>query len=69
MSETESSSSDAGDAVWGATAIGKEINRTQEQVYYLHRIGALKGAVAKIGPKTFVGSRQKLQALHLNKLK
>jgi hypothetical protein len=56
------------DAVWGAEAIGREINRSAEQVYYLHRIGALAGAVSKIGAKTFVGSRRKLQALPLSKL-
>jgi hypothetical protein len=56
------------DAIWGAEAIGREINRSAAQVYYLHRTGALDGAVAKLGPKTYVGSRQKLKALPLSKL-
>ena len=56
------------DAVWGATAIGREINRSAEQVYYLHRIGALAGAVSKIGAKTYIGSRSRLKALPLAKL-
>jgi hypothetical protein len=57
------------DAVWGAENIGKTINRSSQQIYYLYRIGALNGAVSKIGAKTFVGSRSKLKALVLAKLK
>jgi hypothetical protein len=54
---------DDDDAVWGAEAIGKEINRTAEQVRYLHRIGALKGAVRKVAHRTFLGSRRRLRQL------
>jgi hypothetical protein len=56
------------DAVWGAENIGKEIGRTAEQVYYLYRIGALAGAVTKLGRKTFVGSRRELRNLPLSKI-
>jgi hypothetical protein len=70
MLETNSTQSKAEpDAIWGAEAIGREINRSAAQVYYLHRTGALDGAVTKLGPKTYVASRRKLQALPLNKLK
>jgi hypothetical protein len=55
------------DAIWGAEAIGKEINRTAAQIYYLHRTGRLRDAVTKLGPKTYIASRRKLQALPLNK--
>jgi hypothetical protein len=51
------------DLVWGAENIGREVNRTRGQVYYLQRIGALDGAVAKLGHKTLVGSKKKLKAL------
>jgi hypothetical protein len=51
------------DLMWGGLNLAKEINRTTQQFYYLHEIGALKGAVAKLGHKTFVGSRRKLRAL------
>jgi hypothetical protein len=56
------------DTVWGAENIGKEIARSAQQVYYLYRIGALDGAVTKLGPKTFVASRRKLQTLPLSKI-
>jgi hypothetical protein len=59
--------SDAPDHVWGAEAIGTEINRTAAQVYYLFAIGALDGAVLKLGHKTFVASRRALRKLHLPK--
>jgi hypothetical protein len=54
---------DENDLVWGGLNLAKEINRTTAQFYYLHEKGALKGAVAKLGHKTFVGSRRKLRAL------
>ena len=57
------------DLVWGQDGIGKEINRTPRQVHHLYEIGALDGAVAKLGHRTFVGSRRKLRALHLRKAK
>jgi hypothetical protein len=69
MSEPETPSDGAADAVWGAAAIGRKINRTTAQVYYLYKIGALDGAVTKLGAKTFVGSHKKLQALIPSKLK
>jgi hypothetical protein len=51
------------DIVWGGPNLAKEINRTTQQFYYLYEKGVLKGAVAKLGHKTFVGSRRKLRAL------
>jgi hypothetical protein len=69
MSQTTPTQSKAEpDAIWGAEAIGREINRSAAQIYYLHRVGALDGAVTKLGPKTYVASRRKLQALPLSKL-
>jgi hypothetical protein len=59
----EDTTSDANDLVWGGLNIGREINRSVQQFYYLYEIGALKGAVTKLGHKTFVGSRRKLRAL------
>jgi hypothetical protein len=53
------------DLVWGAENIGREINRTAAQTRYLHSIGALKGAVRKVGHRTFVGSRCRLRQLVL----
>jgi hypothetical protein len=50
--------SETPDALWGAAAIGRVINRSPSQVYYLHSIGALKGAVSKVGHKTLLGSRR-----------
>lgn len=57
------------DAVWGAENIGREIGRSAEQIYYLFRVGALEGAVTKLGRKTFVGSRRALQNLPFNKVR
>lgn len=54
---------DDGDAVWGAEGIGKEINRTAEQARYLFKIGALRGAVKKVGHRTYLGSRRRLRQL------
>jgi len=51
------------DHVWGATAIGREINRTPQQVYYLFGCGALDGAVIKMGHRTLLGSRRELARL------
>jgi hypothetical protein len=65
---TQTANDAESDAVWGAENIGKEINRSAEQIYYLYRIGALAGAVTKLGPKTYIGSRRKLQALPLAKI-
>jgi hypothetical protein len=59
----ENSPSDESDFVWGGKNIAKEINRTTQQFYYLHEKGVFKGAVRKLGHKTFVGSRRKLRAL------
>jgi beta-N-acetylglucosaminidase len=67
MSDTTQTETES-DAVWGAEAIGKEINRTAQQVYYLFGIGALDGAVTKLGPKTYLASRRKLRTLPLSKI-
>jgi hypothetical protein len=55
--------SDDNDLLWGGKSIAASINRTPAQFYYLYEKGALKGAVAKLGHKTFVASRRKLRAL------
>jgi hypothetical protein len=55
---------DESDLIWGAESIGREINRTAHQIYHLYEIGALEGAVAKLGHRTFVGSRKQLRNLH-----
>jgi hypothetical protein len=60
---------DNDDLVWGGKNIGREINRTARQVHHLHEIGALDGAVAKLGHRTLVGSKRKLHALPLRKAK
>ena len=49
--------------VWGAEAIGREINRSAAQVRYLHGIGFFQGAVWKAGHRTYVGNRQRLRDL------
>jgi hypothetical protein len=49
--------------VWGAEAIGREINRSAAQVRYLHSIGFFQGAVWKAGHRTYVGNRERLRAL------
>jgi hypothetical protein len=54
---------DDSDAVWGAANIGAEINRTAGQTRYLYKQGLLKGAVRKVGHRTYLGSRRKLRAL------
>jgi hypothetical protein len=55
--------------VWGAEAIGREIGRKASQIYHLHEIGALEGAVTKLGHRTLVGSRRRLRNLISNKMK
>jgi hypothetical protein len=57
------------DLVWGSDGIGLVINRTPEQVIRLWASGALDGAVGKLGHKTLVGSRSKLQNLPFLKRK
>jgi hypothetical protein len=52
---------DDNNVVWGAAAIGEQISRSAEQVRYLHRTGALGDAVRKIGHRTLVGDRRKLE--------
>ena len=51
------------DALWGAKEIGREINRTAEQVRYLFNCGVLGGAVRKVGHRTYLGSRRRLRQL------
>jgi hypothetical protein len=55
--------SQAVDWIWGAEAIGSEIGRSANQVYYLHSKGLFRGAVWKLSHKLLVGSRQKLREL------
>ena len=61
-SEQTGPSSDC-DIVWGAEAIGEVIDRTPGQIYYLLRIGALRGAVVKLSHKQLFGSRKRLRDL------
>ena len=49
--------------IWGADAIGREINRSAAQVRYLHSSGFFQGAVWKAGHRTYVGNRERLRAL------
>ena len=63
MSKIRTAESADSDLVWGAAAIGEEINRTAQQVYHLHGSGALAGAVSKLGHKTLVASRSRLRKL------
>jgi hypothetical protein len=51
------------DWLWGAAAIGREINRTQDQVYYWFGRGMFRDAVWKMGRRNLVASRQKLREL------
>ena len=60
---------DASDFAWGAAAIGREIARAPGQVYHLYEIGALDGAVVKLGHRTLLGSRKQLRNIIANKLK
>jgi hypothetical protein len=50
--------------IWGAEAIGREVNRSAEQVRRLHALGFFQGAVWKAGHRTYVGNLQRLRALH-----
>jgi hypothetical protein len=52
-----------GDLVWGARAIGEVIDAPQSKVYTLHAAGALTGADKKVGRRTLVGSRRRLQEI------
>ena len=49
--------------LWGAPAIGKYINRTQNQVLHLVATGRLSGCVFKLGNKHLIGLPEKLDAL------
>jgi hypothetical protein len=40
ITSTALSDDEKSDAVWGAAAIGKEINRSAQQIYYLYSVGA-----------------------------
>jgi hypothetical protein len=51
------------DWVWGMSAIAREINRTTEEAYYLHRKGVLP--VRKFGHRTIAASRRRLRELVL----
>ena len=61
MSNDSENTRDDGDLIWGAANIGAEISRTEDQLLYLLKIGALQGAVKKLGPRILVGSRAKLR--------
>jgi hypothetical protein len=63
VNDIETPDSGDDDLVWGAENIGREINRTATQTYYLVATGALKGAVVKLGHRTIVGSRKQLRGL------
>jgi hypothetical protein len=63
MPMTTSSATTENDFVWGGEAIAAELGVTTSQLYYLLKIGALNGAVKKLGHRTLAGSRRKLRAL------
>ena len=54
---------DLNDWAWGREEIGKEINRTPNQVTYLLGRGLLDGAVRRAGHRTLVGSKRRLREL------
>ena len=60
MSKHAKAPTDESDAVWGAEAIGKEINRTTAQGHDLASHGMLGDAVVKVSHKLLLGSRSKL---------
>jgi hypothetical protein len=47
--------------IWGAEAIGREIDRSAEQTRALYRSGAFGDAVRKLGHRTLAGDRAKLK--------
>jgi hypothetical protein len=62
-SEANQASSEDSDFVWGAVNIGRVINRTAGQTYYLYSTGALEGAVVKVGHRTLLGFKRRLKNL------
>jgi hypothetical protein len=69
MESPDINENDPSDLVWGQPLSAGRSIAAASQVYYLHAIGALEGAVAKLGHKTFVGSRRRLRNLFSNKKK
>lgn len=61
MPKNQTDDANNADAIWGARNIGKVINRTADQTRYLYRTGAFGDAVKKVGHRTLVGNRRKLQ--------
>jgi hypothetical protein len=52
------------DLIWGGPALKVALNlKSERQLYYLFSQGRFEDAVWKVGRKTMVGSRAKLQAL------
>jgi hypothetical protein len=45
---------------WGAEAIGRRINRSADQVRYMHASGQLEGYVKKVSHKGLVAAESKL---------
>jgi hypothetical protein len=52
----------ASDALWGGPAIAAFLGVEYRKLVYLIHTGKLDGAVVKLGPKLFVGSKTKLRA-------
>jgi hypothetical protein len=52
---------EAHDLLWGARAIASYLGRTERQIYYMHASGRLRGAVKKIGHRSLVGSKRRLE--------
>lgn len=65
--EDEEDEESESDLVWGGKNIAKEMNWTTAQFYHLYETGALEGCVAKLGHKTFVGSKKRLRTLPFKK--
>jgi len=59
----ETRDEDEHDIVWGARQIGKVLNRKENEVYYLLRLGVLDPAIRRFGHRTIAASRSALRAL------
>jgi hypothetical protein len=57
--ETEKQAAPSADLLWGASAIAEFLGVSVDRVYYLIRTKQLP--IAKLGRKTVVASRKKLQ--------
>jgi hypothetical protein len=54
---------DKGAFIFGGQAIANALGCSLETFYYLHSKGVFDGIVVRLGHKTLIASREKLQAL------